>query len=122
MVGRTAETLHRRDVLRVVRQNRAVNPDGVLIAAEHRELVREIELDVLVDLASTAVRWVVADEGAEGIGVDLFGLGWRVRRLCGLLVVKNVQPLRGVVDGIAAAARHGNETDQDEGASHRQPK
>src|SRR5205823_4525689 len=100
-----------------------VEAGGVLVAAEGRELAREVELDALVDLAGAAVRRMRGDERAERVGVDLLLLRRGVRRHGGLLMAEHVQPLARVVGRIAAstAGERGQRAEEQEPA-HCPPK
>src|SRR5438270_12299101 len=120
MIDGIGEAFERGGVLRIVRQHRAVDADRVLMTSDRRQLVREIELDVLIDLACAAVRWMFLYECSERIGVDLLRIHRRVRRRSGLLVAKDVEPFRGVVGGIGrtAAARYGGVWNEDQEAAH----
>lgn len=112
------ETACRNGVARLSRQDGAIEAGGIVVATEGRQFAREIELNVVVDLAGTLVRRMGDDEGRQRVGVDLFVRNRGPRGGRGAFVSEHHQPIALVTGRVTGATATGHSdrqrTDQGE--------
>lgn len=112
-IGGNLQASQRLLVFRVMREHGTIQTDGVVESANSRQILRELDLELLPDLSGATVVRVFLSERADRIGVDLFVLGTGVRRDCRGFVFENIAPLLLMVRLDIDAAACGRQQDED---------
>lgn len=122
---RGSQFLAGRIVVGGVGEDGLIETDRVLMPPDRGQIVSELELDAMVDVPGASVIGVPANEGSNGIRVDLSGVWGGLSCHCGLLAGEDVAPLRlmiRLIGAISASERPRPNQDDDEPAPHPLPR